>query len=500
MKNITQVINNNKYKIILGLIVGFYIVLFSHLSIRKYLTLQSHYFDLGIMNQVVYNTAHGRFLEMTNQDFLKNVSRFAIHFDPILALFAPLYLIYSGPETLLFAQAIILGLGAAAVYLIAGYFLKNKPVSLFFSVAYLLYFCVERANVFDFHGVTLGTTFILYMIYFSLVKKYRTAVVFMFLALLTKEHAGLITLFFGLYLFFVRKERKFSLLVCALSLIFFTATVNFVIPYFRQSSHFALKYFGDFGDSPGNIFLGITRNPLLVINIVSKPDVLTYLGRLVLANGIFMIFAPLEFLVSLPELAINVLSNNPNMKGLYFHYNALIVPFIFLSAIAGYRKITESRRLKKYRIIFFGAFIATTLLSAYLFNPLPLKFLKEPYFWAKIDANKLATIRQWQDILRDDSIKVSSTPELAPFFTGRSYYYNFLYDPSFSAYGISRDDIIKGLRNYEMADYVVIFKTGIDKSGKKSLPRRFYDDLTGNKRFQKIFGEENGIEVFKKND
>ncbi|MGZ6519611.1 MAG: winged helix-turn-helix domain-containing protein, partial [Bacteroidia bacterium] len=34
-----------------------------------------------------------------------------------------------------------------------------------------------------------------------------------------------------------------------------------IIPYFRGSHHFALSYYGDFGDSPIRIIIGILKNP-----------------------------------------------------------------------------------------------------------------------------------------------------------------------------------------------------------------------------------------------
>src|SRR5262249_19241672 len=55
--------------------------------------------DLGIMDQVLWNTVHGNFMHQTicnpigDSNCLGDVSRFAIHFEPILALLAPLYLI-----------------------------------------------------------------------------------------------------------------------------------------------------------------------------------------------------------------------------------------------------------------------------------------------------------------------------------------------------------------------------------------------------------------------
>src|SRR3989339_1013013 len=133
---------NYKFQIILWLSIIIFVITFSYLSIRRYQTLNSYYYDLGIMNQVVYNTSHGRFLEMTNQDLKKNVSRLAIHFDPILAVFAPFYQFYEGPEVLLIGQAIIMGLGALAVFLIAQKELKRNLISLMFALSYLTYFAV----------------------------------------------------------------------------------------------------------------------------------------------------------------------------------------------------------------------------------------------------------------------------------------------------------------------------------------------------------------------
>ncbi|MEK7522425.1 MAG: DUF2079 domain-containing protein, partial [Patescibacteria group bacterium] len=186
---------NFKFQILLWFSILTFIVLFSYLSIKRYQTHNSYYYDLGIMNQVVYNTSQGRFLEMTNQDLKKNVSRLAIHFDPILAVFAPFYKIYEGPEVLLIGQAVILGLGALAVFLISQKVLKKNLISLIFSLTYLFYFAIQRAVLFDFHAVTLATTFFLFALYFNLVKKNNWYYVFIFLSLLTKEHIGLVVFF-----------------------------------------------------------------------------------------------------------------------------------------------------------------------------------------------------------------------------------------------------------------------------------------------------------------
>ena len=210
----------NKFLIILWFFILTFIIFFSYLSIKRYRTLNSYYYDLGIMNQVVYNTSKGRFLEMTNQELIKNTSRLAIHFDPILALFAPFYKIYEGPEILLISQALILGLGAWAVYLIAEKILKKKSISLIFALLYLFYFPVQRAVLFDFHAVTLATTFFLFAIYFQEVRKWSWFFIFILLALLTKEHVGLVVISLGLYLIFVKKQKKIGIVTSVLGSIF----------------------------------------------------------------------------------------------------------------------------------------------------------------------------------------------------------------------------------------------------------------------------------------
>jgi len=119
----------DKYLIFLFLVFTVFVFYFSYFSIKRVYTLNSYYYDLGIMDQVVYNTSRGRFLEMTNPTFLKNMSRLAIHFDPILAFFAPFYYFWPKFEILLIDQVLFVGLGGMAIFLLSNLLLKDKKVS-----------------------------------------------------------------------------------------------------------------------------------------------------------------------------------------------------------------------------------------------------------------------------------------------------------------------------------------------------------------------------------
>ncbi len=474
-------ISKYKYQILLWLSIVFFIIIFSYLSIRRYQTLNSYYYDLGIMNQVIYNTSQGRFLKMTNQELIKNTSRLAIHFDPIMALFAPFYKIYQGPEVLLIGQAIILGLGALAVFLISKKILNQDLISLIFSLLYLLYFPIQRVSLFDFHAVTLSTAFFLFALYFNLVNKNKFYFLFIFLALLTKENIGLVVIFLGLYLTFVKKQKRLGVVTSLTGLIFFVSTVYFIIPYFRGTEHFATKYFFDIKSRLNTIFL----------------DGFSYVKILILPN-LYSLFSPLTLLISLPEWAINILSSNNNMRSIFFHYNSVIVAFIFYSLILGYKNFLNIVNNKKLRIIFFAIFIFLNLRSVYKYNPVPY-FVSDPIFYKEIDAIKTNSIKIWKNNLKDENIKVSTTPKLAPFFTNRKYYYNFLYDSAFNEMGLTEKDILKKEMNkYVLADYVIINKSEIGDVNTETLPVKFYQKLRNDHDFKIIFSDSQDIEVYKK--
>lgn len=482
------------YGIILLCVIALYIAIFSYLSVKRNLAFNSHYFDLGIMNQVAFNTSQGHFLEMTNQDLSRNTSRLAIHFDPILALFAPFYWIWRGPEVLLVGQTIIIAFGALATYLLGKQITKQKAMSFLFGFSYLGHFAVQRQTLFDFHAVTLATTFLLFAIYFALVRSHKLSFVFIILSLLTKENVGLVTFLMGLYFFWFKKDRTYGLIVMAASILFFVSAVFILIPHYRQGAHFALKYYGDFGDSPSAVILGLVKNPFRVLAIILEQDRVAYLGTLLLTYGVFIIFAPIEFLLSLPEFLINLLSASPNMRVYYFHYNAVLVPFMIFSAISGYAYI--KRRFAKKPVFtgfFVGLFCICNIISIYLFNPVPYGLVQNPISNYDINLAKLTAVRMWSHRLADSNIKVATSPQLAPFFTDHRYYYNFLFDPAAYDQGYTDDDIIKGIDNYEKADYVIVSRSELHDD--QAILKEFHDHLQGNPKYHRIY-DKNDLEVY----
>jgi len=412
-------------EIVLGILVVSYAAYFSYFTILRHQTLYSGYFDLGIMNQAVFNTFRGNFLEITNPEGLENFKRMAIHNDLILALITPFYYIHLGPETLLVVQSVIIALGAILLYLLAKSKLKSKILALTFSFSYLMFMPLQRSNIFDFHSVTLAVTFLLTMFYFADKKKYLSAFVFLLLSLMTKEQVGLTTSFYAVYLFLDKqqKSKKFAWIVLLTSISWFVLSIWVVMPYFRQGQHFALSYYGDFGNKPEKVFLGIFTQPQKFASYFLQPSSFIYLFYLLFPVAFLPVFCLSILLIPLPEFAINFLSNNANMQNIALHYSAIFIPFVFIAAVFGAKKILIHLHFLSAKKIALIVFI-TSLLSAYLFGPLPLARNQDiyPFLWPRSEVKHLA---YWKDQFKNENLIISASDSLGAHFTNRRYFIFF---------------------------------------------------------------------------
>jgi len=455
----------------------------------------ANYFDLGIMHQVVYNSYKAlqtgdwmRFLEHTDPIGPSQLARSAVHNDIILGLFSPLYFLYPSPEVLLLLQAFVLGLGALAVFGIANHVLKKELYALIFGICYLFYVPLQFTNRFDFHSVTLSTSFLLFMFYFWLVKKYWWSFLFLLLSLTTKEQVGLTTLFFGLYVLFSNlkfkifnlnsnfklqisnlkknKEGKFALLVMFTSLIWVSLSFLVIIPYFRGAEHFATERYQNIN----------------VIQTLFRQSTVDYLWNLFAPLGFLSLLSPV-ILIALPEFAVNLLSQDSNMRSVVFHYTAVITPFIFIAAIFGLKRISniEYRISKKYHIPYttyyiLGMVLVSTMWFSFTKSPLPYSKQKDVYVY---NYQKNADdARYWAEKLKDDSISVSATGNVGTFLSSRRKFYYFS-------------------KHYDLADYVIIRPNEIYHYQDKDTLIPVYEQLVRDHRYVLVDEREN-FEVYKK--
>lgn len=362
---------------VVTVLVSIYVIYFNVVSFFRYDNFYTGRFDLGNMAQTVWNTLHGRIFLFTNPNGTAEISRLAFHADFILILLAPFYALWQNPKNLLLIQTVVTAIGAYYVYIIARDVLKSRNLGLAFSFLFLLNPSLERANIFDFHAVTLATTFFLATYYYFVKKKYKLFLLFALLAALCKEELWLIVALFGILLFFMHKKRVFGTVLFLFSVGMFYFLFWIAIPKTLGSQHFALAYLSDFGDSPTKVIKSILLSPNKIFQTVFEPSRLGYLNQLFLPVGYLFIFFPFFLVFAGPDLLIDLLSNNPQLHQIYYQYTATITPFVFLSSIYGVYWLRKIKILKftvtgKQGNMLIVIYILTfALYGAYDFGPLP---------------------------------------------------------------------------------------------------------------------------------
>ena len=335
--------------------------------------------DMGNMVQVVDNTAHGRILQMTGGDG-RQINRLAAHVDPILAVFALPWLVWPDPAMLLVAQAALVALAAWPVFLLGRRVLGDTAAAALCAAAALLYPPLQFAALDEFHPVTLVIPLLLFAFVFLEEDRRWLAVPFLVLAALCKEEIPLVIALMGLY-FALRKRALWPLLITAAAGLYFLLAVGVVIPHFNggSSSHFLNRYSGG-EESMRSLATGLLAHPWRVVTTLLAPSGLAYLVKLLWPLGFTSLLSPLTFLISLPELLINLLSSKPQQHSIAYHYVAAEAPFVIAAMVLGLRRLsgwfgrgsgkTRKRGPQRISRLLAGAVVAVALVATLTVGPL----------------------------------------------------------------------------------------------------------------------------------
>src|SRR5437588_742018 len=137
--------------------VVLYAVVFGSLALIRHWAFHSTALDLGVFDQVLWNTVHGRFMESTlSLERCDPHSFFLDHFSPALLLIVPFYAVFQRPETLIVFQTAALALGAWPVYLMARHYLPRGGGRLVWVAVYVLSAPLAWITFYDFHEITIA--------------------------------------------------------------------------------------------------------------------------------------------------------------------------------------------------------------------------------------------------------------------------------------------------------------------------------------------------------
>lgn len=330
---------------VVGIASTLYAVYFSYFTIQKHNNFFTGRFDLGNMDQTVWNSLHGNFFLFTNPDSTHTISRLAFHADVILVLLAPFYLIWSDPRMLLIVQSVVVASGAIFLYALSQEVVRNRNISLVIAISFLLNPFVQWMNSYDFHAVVMAMSFFIAAFYFLTKKNWILFCTFLILAALTKENIYLITALIGVYLMVKRLNVKLGVVITVVSISVFLLIMKKIIPDIRGQDHFAVQFLSDFGDSTTEIMRNIVLHPSKTFSLLYKNNALGYAASLLLPVGFLSIFSPVYLLFAGPDFLKNALSSNPGFRQVYYQYNAEIIPFIYISTIYGVKWLLSKKSI-----------------------------------------------------------------------------------------------------------------------------------------------------------
>jgi uncharacterized membrane protein len=316
---------------------------FSALSILRHRAFQTGRFDLGNMVQAVWSTAHGHPLQVTGLRG-DEISRLAAHFDPALAAFAPLWLVWPSPDSLLVAQAIAVALGALPVFWLARKHLDSQRAGVGFALAYLLYPPTQWLTLNEFHPVALACPLLLFAFWYLDEDRLLPFALFALAAVTTKEEIGFVVAGLGIWYALARGRRLEGALITLAGAAVSAIAIEVVIAHFNRagSSSFLARY-NEVGGSPGGILRTAVTDPWKIVTSAVTGRGLGYIAQLLLPLGLLALLSPLVLVAALPELAANLLSAATTQTSIRFHYAAGLIPVLVAASVLGAARIVRAR-------------------------------------------------------------------------------------------------------------------------------------------------------------
>lgn len=355
-------------KLFLGLSILVYFVVFSILSLKKYQGFDYDLFDLSIYNQVFFNTASGRFFDLT----INLHNYLGDHFEPMIILLLPIYFIKMSPITLLFLQSSIVALAAWPLYLIAKNYLARASLALLVAVLWLLNPFVHSANLYEFHLLIFLPFFLFWTFYFYQKNNFKLFILFFILTLLIREDVSLSMLSFALLAYLDKKNKKWIYFSLFSALIYFFLATSIVSHFSVDGNYTFLAYYSWLGgETLAEIILAWLRQPLAVLaHVFSFKNIFNIL--FIFLPFLFIPFLRPKYLLisTLALLEFLLASAGFNFMVYGTHYAMFFMPAIFLSLVYSLKYLLEKREFLASNFVYknFGFFKIVFLISVIYFG------------------------------------------------------------------------------------------------------------------------------------
>ena len=326
---------------------------YTTISVSRYLRLAPGTWDLGIYTEYVSRFAHLQTPVVPIKGHGFNL--LGDHFTPIVALIAPFFRLFPTPVTLLVAQALLTAISVVPVCRAAQDRL-GTGASRAIGTAYGLSWGLQQMVYFAFHEVAFAVPLLAFCLSALVRRRPRAAALWALPLVFVKEDQGITVAAIGLVMLaagMVARQRarvnraglaqprpartwiRAGGLLAGWGTAWSLLAITVIIPYFNP--HHQYRYWGDAG------VLGAHGSIFSVTGLLAQ---FTHAGQEKLGTTL-MLLLPVAFLalgsplvlIAIPGLALRFLSTHATFWGTGFHYNAPVMPIMFLAAIDAMARI-----------------------------------------------------------------------------------------------------------------------------------------------------------------
>jgi uncharacterized membrane protein len=329
---------------------------YAALSLFRLAQLNPTSWDLGIYTEYVKQYAH---LQAPIVDArAAGFNLLGDHFQPIVALIAPFFRVFPSAATLLVAQALLTASSIFPVSQVARDKLGTGPGRAI-AVAYGFSWGLQQMIEFDFHEIAFAVPLLAFSLSALVRGRIKAAVWWALPLVFVKEDQGFTVAAIGLYLIIAglranvaaagpdarrdpdpdpdpdgQRRMHAGLLLLTWGFAWSFLAIAVIIPHFNPGHHY--DYWSDGGVfAPGGhvSVIGLARQFLR-----SWPDKLQTSVLLLLPTAFIALRSPLA-LVAGPSLVLRFLSTNSSFWGTFWHYNATVMPILFVAAVAALARL-----------------------------------------------------------------------------------------------------------------------------------------------------------------
>lgn len=324
--------------IIVAAFAVWYAVFFSYYTVLNHRSLRSASFDLGLENNIIWNTLHGGKLLISSPLGGPGCSHLGFHatfFSYVIALF---YVLHQDPETLLVFQAVAIAAAAFPLFFYARRHIGPWAACLV-SCAYLLYAPVHGSNLYDFHYPPLAALFLWSTLFFVESGRYKLAALAVLLSLSVREDVSVGVMIIGAFLVLTDRKPKSGFVLMCVGLAYFSAMKFFVMPRAAggdSSFTYVYKNLLPAGESGfGGILKTVFGNPVFTLSTLLERDKLIYFLQIMAPLAFLPLRRSIGWLLVVPGFIFTLLSTgySPVIQ-ISFQYTAHWTVYLFIAVVA----------------------------------------------------------------------------------------------------------------------------------------------------------------------